>query len=82
VPIIVAADTLKAGDTLTYDVISQRPVPEQFVPTSWVLPDHANEIVGKKLVGPAQAGDPISMFLFGVGVLPEACAKAGAAHAR
>ena len=59
VPVIVAADDIAPDTTLTYDMISQRAVPEQFVTTSIAKPDRANELVGKRLKVPVKAGDPL-----------------------
>ena len=56
-PVIVAADDLAPGTLVTYDMISQRPVPEQFVTSSIVKPDSANAIVGKRIKVPLKAGD-------------------------
>ncbi|MBS2031222.1 MAG: hypothetical protein JST54_25205 [Deltaproteobacteria bacterium] len=57
VPVLVIADDVQAGTVITYDVISQRAVPEQFVTTSIARPDRANELVGKRIKVPLKAGD-------------------------
>jgi pilus assembly protein CpaB len=44
---------------ITFDMVSQRPVPEQFVTSSVIKPDSANYIVGQKVLVPLQAGDPL-----------------------
>jgi pilus assembly protein CpaB len=59
VPVVVAADSVNEGTIITYDMISQRPVPEQFVTSSVIKPDSANYIVGQKVLVPLQAGDPL-----------------------
>jgi len=59
VPVVVAADAVNEGTIITYDMISQRPVPEQFVTSSVIKPDSANYIVGQKVLVPLQAGDPL-----------------------
>ena len=59
VPVVVAADSVSEGTIITYDMISQRPVPEQFVTSSVIKPDSANYVVGQKVLVPLQAGDPL-----------------------
>jgi pilus assembly protein CpaB len=59
VPVVVAADAINEGTIITFDMISQRPVPEQFVTSSVIKPDSANYIVGQKVLVPLQAGDPL-----------------------
>ena len=45
------------GTVVTFDMISQRSVPEQFVTSSVVKPDSASYIVNQKVLVPLQAGD-------------------------
>jgi pilus assembly protein CpaB len=59
VPVVVAADAINEGTIITFDMVSQRPVPEQFVTSSVIKPDSANYIVGQKVLVPLQAGDPL-----------------------
>ncbi|MBS2030884.1 MAG: Flp pilus assembly protein CpaB [Deltaproteobacteria bacterium] len=59
VPVLVASDAITEGTVITYDMISQRAVPEQFVTSSVIKPDSANYIVGQKVLVPLQAGDPL-----------------------
>ena len=59
VPVLVASDAVTEGTVITYDMISQRAVPEQFVTSSVIKPDSANYIVGQKVLVPLQAGDPL-----------------------
>jgi len=59
VPVVVAADSINEGTIITFDMVSQRPVPEQFVTSSVIKPDSANYIVGQKVLVPLQAGDPL-----------------------
>src|SRR4051812_46927445 len=59
VPVVVAADSVSEGTVVTYDMISQRPIPEQFVTSSVIKPDSANYIVGQKVLVPLQAGDAL-----------------------
>ena len=73
IPVVVAADDIKPGEVLTFDMISQRPIPEQFVPTSYLRPDDAARYVGKKVAGHMHAGDPLTHALMGEGLAPNAC---------
>jgi pilus assembly protein CpaB len=59
VPVVVAASDIPEGTVITLDMISQRPVPEQFVTSSVVRPESANHVVNQKVLVPLQAGDPI-----------------------
>jgi pilus assembly protein CpaB len=59
VPVVVAAIDLSEGTVVTFDMISQRSVPEQFVTSSVVKPDSASYIVNQKVLVPVQAGDPL-----------------------
>jgi pilus assembly protein CpaB len=57
VPVIVATQDLAEGTVVTFEMVSQRPVPEQFVTSSVVKPDSASYVVGQKVLVPVQAGD-------------------------
>lgn len=59
VPVVVAAQDIPEDTLVTYEQISQRSVPEQFVTSSVVKPDSASYIVNQKLLVPVQAGDPM-----------------------
>src|SRR5687768_2626899 len=59
VPVVVAAVDIPEGTVVTFDMISQRSVPEQFVTSSVVKPDSASYIVNQKVLVPLQAGDPL-----------------------
>lgn len=59
VPVVVAAADIPEGTVVTFDMISQRSVPEQFVTSSVVKPDSASYIVNQKVLVPVQAGDPL-----------------------
>src|SRR3954467_3754274 len=59
VPVGVAAVDISEGTVVTFDMISQRSVPEQFVTSSVVKPDSASYIVNQKVLVPIQAGDPL-----------------------
>src|SRR6476646_7792759 len=59
VPVVVAADDIPEGTVVTFDMVSQRSVPEQFITSSVVKPDSASYIVNQKVLVPLQAGDPL-----------------------
>ncbi len=59
VPVIVAAMDVPEGTVVTYEMISQRSVPEQFVTSSVVKPDSSSYVVNQKVLVPVQAGDPL-----------------------
>lgn len=65
VPVVVAAVDVKAGEVVTFDLISQRSVPEQYVTSSIVKPDSAGFVVGQRLLVDVQAGDPLRWVDFG-----------------
>jgi pilus assembly protein CpaB len=59
VTVVVAAVDISEGATITFDMISQRAVPETFVTSSVVKPDSSAYIVNQKVLVPVQAGDPL-----------------------
>jgi pilus assembly protein CpaB len=59
IPVVVAAVDISEGTVITFDMISQRSVPEQFVTSSVVKPDSASYVVNQKVLVPVQAGDPL-----------------------
>ncbi|HCF60831.1 MAG TPA: Flp pilus assembly protein CpaB [Myxococcales bacterium] len=59
VPVIVANQDLAEGSVVTYEMISQRPVPEQFITSSVIKPDSASYVVGQRVLVPVQTGDPL-----------------------
>ena len=59
VPVVVAAVDVSEGTVVTFEMISQRSIPEQFVSSSIVKPDSASYIVNQKVLVPLQAGDPL-----------------------
>jgi len=58
VPVIVYNQDLAAGTAVTFDVVSQRSIPEQFVTASIITPNDASRMIGARLAQPVQAGDP------------------------
>lgn len=59
VPVVVAAQDVPEGTVISYEMISQRPVPEQFVTSSVIKPDSANFIINQKVLVALQSGDPL-----------------------
>src|SRR4051812_22756618 len=59
VPVVVASVDIGEGSVVTFDMISQRTVPEQFITSSVVKPDSASYVVNQKVLVPVQAGDPL-----------------------
>lgn len=66
VPVIVFAQDVPAGTTITFDRISQRSMPEQFVTASMVKPDSASDVVNQRLLVDLKAGDVVRWGDFGV----------------
>ena len=59
VPVIVASQDIPEGTPVSVEMLSLRPIPEQFVTSSVVKPDSVNFVVGQKILVPVQAGDPV-----------------------
>lgn len=59
VPVVVAAQEIPENTVITFDMISQRSVPEQFVTASVVKPDSAAYVVNQRTLVPMNAGDPL-----------------------
>jgi pilus assembly protein CpaB len=57
VPVTVAAQAIPEGTVVTFDMVAQRGVPEQFVTSSIVKPDATKFIINQRLNVPVQAGD-------------------------
>ncbi|MBS2032021.1 MAG: hypothetical protein JST54_29250 [Deltaproteobacteria bacterium] len=73
VSVLVAGNDMKAGDMVTYDLIAQRSVPEQFVTDSVIKPNDANFIVGHRVMVPFRAGDLLTWKGFASGNDASAC---------
>ena len=58
-PVVVVAEDVPAGTSVTFDILSQRSLPEQFVTASDVTPEQASAIVGVKTARELHAGDPV-----------------------
>lgn len=65
-PVVIAAVDCAAGDPVTFEKISQRSVPEQFVPENAVLPDNASKLINARALVPLQAGEMLLWELFDV----------------
>jgi Flp pilus assembly protein CpaB len=72
-PVIIAADEIPAGTVLTYDMISQRAFPDQFVVASDVTPDRASEVIGRPVIAALKAGDILTWAFLGEGVSEATC---------
>ena len=57
VPVVVAAVDVPPGTPLTYDMLSQRSMPEMYVVSSMVKPDAASHLLGGKSLRPIAAGE-------------------------
>ncbi len=57
VNVMVAEQDIREGSIVTSEMISSRPVPEQFVTSSVVKPDAASYVLNQKVLVPIQAGD-------------------------
>ncbi len=58
-PVVVVNVDVAPGTKLTSDMLSQRPVPEQFVTASVVKPDSVHYVVDQVVSVPMHAGDPL-----------------------
>ena len=58
-PVAVASQDIPEGTIVTFDMVAQRAVPEQFVTSSVVKPESASYIVNQKVLVPLQKGDPL-----------------------
>ena len=75
VPVIVAAQDLPEGTVVGFEMLSQRPIPEQFVTNSVLRPEEASVMIGAKVSGPVQAGDPVTWQSMADGATKEECEK-------
>lgn len=56
-PVVVANQDIRAGSSITLDMIAQRSVPEQFVTNSVIAPEQASQILDRKIVASVLTGD-------------------------
>ena len=68
VPVLVATRTLAAGDLLSNDAVTLRPVPEQFLTPSVFRAGNRDLAMGRRVVGPVKPGEPITQVLVGIGL--------------
>jgi Flp pilus assembly protein CpaB len=59
VPVVVASQDIPEKTSITFDMIAQRSVPEQFVTSSVIKPESASFIVDQRILVPVQSGDPL-----------------------
>ena len=59
VPVIVASSDIAEGTQISLEMVSQRPIPEQFVTSSVIKPDSVSFVAGQRVLVPLQAGDPL-----------------------
>lgn len=59
VPVIVANQDIAEGTAVSFEMVSQRPIPEQFVTSSVVKPDSASYVIGQRVLVPLQSGDAL-----------------------
>src|SRR3954465_3066573 len=59
VPVVVAAVDIPEGTVVSFEMMSNRSVPEQFVTSSVVRPESSNYVLNQKVLVPLQAGDPL-----------------------
>lgn len=57
VPVMVAEQSIPEGAAVTAEMISARPVPEQFVTPSVVKPESASYVLDQRVLVPLHAGD-------------------------
>jgi Flp pilus assembly protein CpaB len=62
--LVVASRDLDAGVALTYDDLTQRALPEQFLRARDVRPDEASALIGQRLRYDVPAGEPLSRSEF------------------
>jgi Flp pilus assembly protein CpaB len=59
VPVVVVAASVPKGAEISFDVINQRSIPEQFVTDSMVRPDRAYEVIHQPTGSALEAGQPL-----------------------
>ncbi len=76
-PVIVAAEDIPQGKTISFEVLAQRPLPEQFTTESDVTADQVPVIVGKRINVPLAAGDVVKWADFAQMPPPELSTECG-----
>ena len=82
VPVTVAAHDIPAGTLVTFDMLSSRAVPDQFITASVVKPDSASYVVNQKILVPVQAGDPLLWTQFEMAAATERLSRKVSTRAR
>jgi Flp pilus assembly protein CpaB len=77
---VVAAADIPAGSIITFDVIAERNVPEQFVTPNQITPADASGILGKRMMVSVQAGEPLTWSAFAAAADPRVCEWAAEAE--
>ena len=57
--VVVARQNVPANDPITVEMIAARPVPKKFAHANSIYPEEVDLIVGRELLYPVRAGDPI-----------------------
>jgi Flp pilus assembly protein CpaB len=75
-PIVVAAQDVRMGETISFDVLSQRSIPARFITDSMVPPADVMLVINRPINMPLQAGDALLWPVFVDTSAPDACFKA------
>ena len=75
VPVVVAAQDIPAGTEITFEMVSQRSIPEQFFTDSVVKPGDASRIVNRMPLVDLKAGDPLRWADFDAAPEVEKCLR-------
>lgn len=58
-PVVVAAQDIDEGSTLTSEMVAQNRIPAKFVTASVIPPENFSFIIGQKVMVPVKRGDPL-----------------------
>jgi pilus assembly protein CpaB len=72
-PCVVAATDIPAGSVLTFDMLAERKVPEQFVTPNEIPVQDAAGTLGKRTLVSLQAGEPLRWSEFAAAADPQVC---------
>jgi pilus assembly protein CpaB len=70
VPVVVVAQDIPKGQVLTYEMLAQRPIPEQFNTASVVHPADAQKVENRLLLVPVRKGDALLWSQIGEAAAP------------
>jgi len=59
VRVVVAGQRIQADAPITVEMLAARPVPKKFVHANSIYPEEADLLIGRELMYPVRAGDPI-----------------------